>query len=75
MAELVANLCVNCKTPVGYVTNGALQIPTMCILCVSDKEVMEEWEHQIKDGEQIIDDVLRYYRSKTMERIGFDWSR
>jgi len=39
--KLVANECANCRRPLGYVTPEALQIPTFCILCAADKEVMK----------------------------------
>jgi len=61
MAKLVPNTCVNCHTPVGYVTEEALQIPTMCVACAADPEVMEEWGHEPIGQPK---EVLKYYRSK-----------
>ena len=61
MAELVANECVNCRTPVGYVTEECLQLPTMCIICAGDEEVMEEWEHTISDTTKPVKKTLLYY--------------
>jgi hypothetical protein len=62
MAQLVANECVQCKRPVGYVTKEALQIPTMCPLCAFDKETMREWGHRIAKKEKPLSDVLRDLR-------------
>lgn len=68
MAKLVANECVNCHRPVGYVTEEAYQIPTMCVLCAADEEVMAEWEHEVEGDIKL---VLRNYRSKIYSLIGY----
>jgi hypothetical protein len=60
--KLVANECANCRRPVGYVTPKALQIPTMCLLCALDKEVMEEWGHTIDKREKPVREVCRDLR-------------
>ncbi len=48
---LVANECANCRTAVGYVTEDALQIPTLCVPCVNDPEVLKEWGHAVGPNE------------------------
>lgn len=68
MAKLVANECVNCRIPAGYVTEEALQIPTMCVLCAADEEVMAEWEHEVEGNVKL---VLGKYRSKIHSLIGY----
>ena len=60
--NLISNECVNCRRPVGYVTPEALQLPTMCILCAHDREIMKEWGHKIDKREKSINDVLLDYR-------------
>lgn len=60
--KLVANECVQCKRPVGYLTPKALQIPTLCILCANDPETMKEWGHKIDKYEKPIGQVLYDYR-------------
>lgn len=49
--KLVAATCCNCERVIGYVTEDCLQLPTLCICCAADPEVMEEWQHEIKPGE------------------------
>lgn len=61
--KLVANECANCRRVLGYVVTGTLQLPTLCILCVGDKEVLEEWGHTVCKTEKPIADVLRGYRA------------
>lgn len=61
--KLVANECVQCRRPVGYVTPDALQIPTLCVLCAHDKETMKEWGHTIAKSEKPIREVLLSYRT------------
>lgn len=61
--KLVANLCIQCGRAVGYVTPDALQIPTLCVLCAGDKEIMEEWGHSIDRKEKPIREFLISYRS------------
>lgn len=60
--KLVANECVQCRRPVGYITPEAIAIPTMCILCAADPETMKEWGHKIDGHEKPINDVLLDYR-------------
>lgn len=62
--KLIANECVNCRRPVGYVATGALCIPTFCVLCAADKDTMEEWGHQIDPRERPIRNVLLDLRWK-----------
>lgn len=62
--KLISNECVNCRRVVGYVTLGALLIPTMCVLCAHDREVMKEWGHRIDKAEKPTRDVLLDYRSR-----------
>lgn len=59
--KLIANECVECGRPVGYVTKGTLQLPTLCLLCVNKSETMEEWGHSIDGGETKTIDVARDY--------------
>lgn len=48
MARLTHATCVNCNQVIGYVTNGALQIPTLCVECCNDTEILDdEWGHYI----------------------------
>lgn len=66
--KLVANECVQCRRPVGYVTADALQIPTLCVLCASDKETIKEWGHTIAKTEKPVRDVLLSYRRELIDR-------
>lgn len=59
---LIANECANCRRPLGYIAKGALQIPTFCVICAGDKEIMKEWGHRIDKREQSITAVLVDYR-------------
>lgn len=61
--KLVANECANCRRVLGYVTMGTLQLPTLCVICAHDKEVLREWGHVICKTEKPIRDVLLGYRS------------
>lgn len=56
--NLVANECVQCRQPVGYVTAGSLRIPTLCVVCVADPVIMKEWGHSIAKREKPIKTVL-----------------
>lgn len=60
--KLVSNECVNCRRVIGYVTPEAFQIPTLCIICAGDKEVLKEWGHSIDKQEKPIKEVLKQYR-------------
>jgi hypothetical protein len=59
--KLVSNECAACCRPLGYLAPGALQIPTFCVLCASDKETMKDWGHTIDKHEKPIFGVLRDY--------------
>lgn len=60
--KLIANECANCRRPVGYVVQGTLQLPTLCILCAADKDVLKEWGHRIDKAEKPITNILLDYR-------------
>lgn len=60
--KLAANECANCHRVIGYVTPEALQIPTLCILCAADKEVLKEWGHTLDKNEKPLRSVLLDYR-------------
>ena len=68
MAKLIANECANCHRPVGYVAEGTLQLPTLCLLCVGDPEVLKEWGHRVARGEKPVVDVLLDYR-RTLDHM------
>ncbi len=57
--NLIANDCVNCRRPVGYVTRAAIKVPTLCLACAGSKEVMKEWGHKIAARETPILEVMR----------------
>lgn len=59
--KLIANECASCRRPVGYVTKGTLQLPTLCILCVNSSETLEEWGHSVDGGEVKAVEVARDY--------------
>lgn len=69
MAILKANLCVNCRTPTGYIIEEALEMPTLCIICVTDPEIMGEWEHEVSPREKDPLDILSYYVLKGREAL------
>jgi len=69
--KLIANECANCRRPLGYVTFQALLIPSFCVLCAGDSDVMEEWGHKIASSEKSIRDVLLDYRF-TLNRMDLD---
>jgi hypothetical protein len=66
--NLEANECVNCNRPVGYVASGTLMLPTLCVVCVNDPDVMEEWGHKISNKEKPIKNVLMDLRT-TLNRL------
>lgn len=66
--KLIANECANCRRPVGYITPNALQIPTMCILCANDEEVMKEWGHSLEGGEAEAVNIMHDY-CKTLQEM------
>jgi len=61
--KLTPNECANCRRVIGYVVTGTLKLPTLCILCVGDKDVLKEWGHAVDRSEKPIMDILREYRS------------
>lgn len=72
--RLIADECVHCRRPVGYVTPQALQIPTMCILCAADKETLAEWGHTVSRTGKPINDVLIDYRF-ALNRLAYGKAR
>lgn len=42
---------------------GTLQLPTLCVLCVGDKETLREWGHMVCKTEKPVREVLLGYRS------------
>jgi len=57
--NLVANECVQCGCPCGYVTREAVQIPTLCPLCAVDPGTMKDWGHKLDKREKPINEVLK----------------
>lgn len=66
--KLIANECVQCGRPTGYVTPKAILIPTLCVVCCNDPETLQEWGHKIDPREKRPVDVLREVRS-TLNRM------
>jgi len=60
--KLIANECANCRRPVGYVVEGTLCLPTLCLLCAADKEVMKEWGHHVSRKEKTVGAIAIDYR-------------
>lgn len=70
--KLVANTCANCRLVLGYVVAGTLQLPTLCILCAGDKEILNEWGHEIRKTEKPVREVLLKYRSTLNQLVNLD---
>lgn len=67
--KLIAATCCNCNQVIGYLTPQALQIPTLCVECAANPEVMKEWGHQIDRKEKMPNDVLISLRHR-LNRMG-----
>lgn len=68
--NLEPNTCANCNRVIGYVAPGTLLLPTFCVICASDLEVMNDWGHKLRlKGEKPIIEVLQCYNRDSRRRL------